>query len=205
MRFLTALAFAIVAALLASIGYVFSGRYDVAASSPQSVLAAWVLDETMEQSVREHAASIPVPPLQDRQQVHTGYEHYAAMCEMCHGAPGVEPSELARGLEPAPPLLHEDEESTEWNAADLFWITKHGIKMTGMPAWGATHSDEEIWAIVAFVQKLPELSAEEYAALRNMPLAPTAHHHEHGETHGSEGADTHADSPEHGEAHEHAH
>jgi mono/diheme cytochrome c family protein len=82
------------------------------------------------------------------------------MCEVCHGAPGINQSELSSGLNPlAPELSHAVE---DWSDEELFWITKYGIKMSGMPAWGNTHSDNEIWSIIAFVKQMPEMSDEEY-------------------------------------------
>jgi mono/diheme cytochrome c family protein len=184
----TVLACAAAVAFMAAV-YLFTGAYDVAASHPSSALTAWVMEETMEKSVRKHAASIEIPPLQGAAQLRTGYEHYKAMCEMCHGAPGVEATEIAKGLEPPAPLLYETDEDTEeeeepWTAAELFWITKHGIKMTGMPAWGPTHTDEEIWALVAFLEKLPHLTAQEYSTFASAAESVTEHRHEHAETHG---------------------
>ena len=85
------------------------------------------------------------------------------MCEECHGAPGVERSEMGKGLYPrGPKLLWAAKEDSP---SELFWITKNGIKMTGMPAFGPTHSDEEIWAIVAFVKKLPGIDSAFYDEL----------------------------------------
>ena len=86
----------------------------------------------------------------------------ARNCSECHGAPGVEPSGFSQGLIPPPPILSE--EVHEWDAAELFWITKHGVKMTGMPAFGHAHTDDEIWAMVAFLQHMPTISSEEYAS-----------------------------------------
>ena len=75
------------------------------------------------------------------------------------------------GMNPKPPLLWKmkDEDPRE-----QFWTIKHGIRMSGMPAWGKTHSDEEIWALVAFLQKLPRLTPEQYRA---MTAASSEHHH----------------------------
>jgi hypothetical protein len=50
------------------------------------------------------------------------------------------------------------------------WIIKHGVKLTGMPAWGLTHDDELLWDVVAFVRRLPKLTPEQYEALaKNAP------------------------------------
>jgi hypothetical protein len=96
--------------------------------------------------------------------INEGFVHYDSMCAMCHGAPGLTDSVLHKGLYPQPPELYEEDE--EWSASELFWITKNGIKMTGMPAYGPTHSDEEIWAIVAFLLRLPTLSGQDYEMLK---------------------------------------
>ena len=85
------------------------------------------------------------------------------MCSGCHGAPGEKPDELAEGLYPEPPELYKDVEEGE--AQESFWIIKNGIKMTSMPAYGPTHSDEKIWAITAFVtQQLPKMTPDQYKA-----------------------------------------
>ena len=82
------------------------------------------------------------------------------MCESCHGAPGKKETELAKGLNPPAPDLSES--GQEMSSEQLFWVTKNGIKMTGMPAWGRTHSDDILWSLVAAIKKLHEISPEEY-------------------------------------------
>jgi len=98
------------------------------------------------------------------------------MCVGCHGAPGVSPSVVGEGLNPEPPDLSEV--AAHMTPAEFFWITQNGIKMTGMPAFGPTHSDEELWGIVAIMQKLPELSAEDYKAMKeDSEKIPQEHNH----------------------------
>jgi len=105
-----------------------------------------------------------------------GFEHFDEMCTICHGAPGVEQSEIGKGLNPrAPDLSHA---ATKWAPHQLFWIVKHGIKMTGTPSFGTRHDDHEIWNIVAFLKSLPNISAEQYAKMK--PQAPSSDRdHEH--------------------------
>jgi mono/diheme cytochrome c family protein len=88
------------------------------------------------------------------------------MCVSCHGSPGLEETEVSVGLNPAAPYLVKVAKEIDPNK--LFWIIKNGIKMTGMPAWGKTHSDEKIWAIVAFVKKLPNMTVEEYQKMESL-------------------------------------
>src|SRR5688500_20399506 len=83
------------------------------------------------------------------------------MCVASHGAPGVERGILGKGINPEPPALAV--EAGEGSDSELFWIIKNGIKMAGMPAFGATHTDEQLWGILAFLRQLQDLSPQEYA------------------------------------------
>jgi mono/diheme cytochrome c family protein len=108
---------------------------------------------------------IAPPPLQGNELVDRGFPHFQATCRLCHGAPGVRPLEFTEGLYPRPPLFPSKDVQQDLSDAQLYWIVKHGLKMTGMPSFGVTHSDEDIWAIVAFVRRLPTLSPQEYQAM----------------------------------------
>ncbi|HYO16017.1 MAG TPA: cytochrome c [Thermoanaerobaculia bacterium] len=153
--------------VLAGLAFIYSGVYDVSASSPDAGLIQWALETTQERSVHraaeELAENAQVPNLDDPGLIRTGLVHYHAMCVTCHGAPGVPISEIGQGLSPYPPELAAEAEEEE--PAEVFWVVKNGIKMTGMPAFGVTHSDEEIWAITAFLKRMPKLSPQEYGAL----------------------------------------
>ena len=151
--------------MLAGIGggaFIYSGAYDIGADAPHTAAVFEILETLRDRSVEEHAAGIQVPPLDDPKLIATGAEHYAAMCTGCHLAPGLDDSEIRPGLYPQPPLLYRQKDE---NPAEQFWVIKHGIKLTAMPAWGPTHDDQAIWAMVAFLQKLPTLSAQQYAQM----------------------------------------
>ena len=158
---LTAVAILVLLAALA-LGVIYSGAYDVAATTPDEGIVGWALETAQERSVERRARAVQVPPLEGPELLATGLVHYHQMCVTCHGAPGVPASEIGAGRNPFPPEMAEEAE--ELGPAELFWVVKNGIKMTGMPAFGPTHTDEELWAIVAFVETLPEMSGEEYAA-----------------------------------------
>ncbi len=166
-------------------GFVFFGFVNVAASKPEIAPVEWLLSTTMKRSVAARARNLDAPDLADEARIREGLSQYAGMCVDCHGAPGVEPSGFIRGLNPPAPVLAE--EVDEWDAAELFWITKHGVKMTGMPAFGHAHSDEEIWAMVAFLQQMATMSAEEYAS--ELEEAGPHSHGPQGETHETDDAD----------------
>jgi len=146
-----------------SLAFAFSGFYDVGADHPESAFSRWLLTTTRDHSIDRQAAGITVPPLTDPKLVDEGFEHYHEMCTGCHLAPGMDSSEIHAGLDPQPPVLAEL--VPHRSPARLFWVIKHGVKMTGMPAWGSTHDDQMIWAMVAFLERLPTLSPAEYHAM----------------------------------------
>jgi len=151
--------------------FIYSGLYNVAATSPDPGFVQWIMSTTSDNSVRAHAKSVKVPDFSTEENAKEGFEHYHEMCVTCHGAPGVKPSEIGQGIYPPAPDLAES--ANEMSPAQLFWVIKNGIKMTAMPAFGPTHSDQKIWDIVAFVKRLPGMPAETYGAMvRNAGQKP---------------------------------
>ena len=150
------------------------GIYNIAADVPHLALTRQFVSYVRERSIAVRAASIVVPDLTSKQMIAEGASDYDAMCTVCHLAPGMAENEMRPGMNPKPPQLASVPASAPGRQ---FWIIKHGIKMTGMSAWGVTHSDQEIWNMVAFLQKLPALSAQQYHAL----TSASAGHHEHDE------------------------
>lgn len=141
-----------------------SGAVNVAASETDGRAMEWALSAIARRSVERHARTVAaMPPLDSADLVH-GLDHFHAMCVDCHGAPGFERSEAGEGLNPPAPDLVEVIEEGEWSDAELFWIIKNGIRMTGMPAFGPTHGDRDLWAIVAVTSELPSLDEDAYRA-----------------------------------------
>jgi cytochrome c553 len=75
-------------------------------------------------------------------------------------------------MTPAPPYLPWV--VGEWRERELFYIVKHGVKFTGMPAWPSQQRDDEVWAMVAFLRKLPQLSPDQYQQLAHGKAGNTA-------------------------------
>jgi mono/diheme cytochrome c family protein len=155
---------------------IYGGLYNVSADTPHTNIVTWILGTAMTKSVKAHATAI-VPPsdLGSERRVHDGFHLFDEMCVECHGAPGTKPGEVGMGLSPEPPDLTKV--VRRWNTPELFWIVNHGIKATGMPAFGRTHTDEQLWSLVAFVERLPDLTAEQYKALEH--AGGKSHDHEH--------------------------
>jgi mono/diheme cytochrome c family protein len=158
-----------------------TGWYDVGADKPHTAAVSAFLEWARERSVEARAAGGNVSVTDDAATLKMGAEHYAEMCVGCHLAPGPVDRELHEGLYPRPPdfTRHRVEPSS------AFWIIKHGLKMTGMPAWGKSHDDESIRALVAFVRKLPGMDEATYRRLTGneggqADQAPHGHEsHEH--------------------------
>jgi cytochrome c553 len=150
--------FAAGAALFASLGI-----YSVAASRGHWAITDWILEFGMRRSVATHSLAVDAPRLDDENLIRLGAAHFHGGCAHCHGAPGVPRNPLVRGMLPEPPDLSLV--SGRWRDRELFWIVKHGIKYTGMPAWPSLARDDEVWAVTAFLKKLPALDAAAYREL----------------------------------------
>jgi mono/diheme cytochrome c family protein len=174
----TVIASLLIAAVMLLLGagaVIYAGFYDVAATSPHWPATAWLLEVARFRSIKAQAAGIAMPRgLEDPAKVIIGVEHYAAHCAVCHGAPGVPKGDIAHGLYPPPPDLAKA--APLYSPGELFWILKHGIKMTGMPS-SSDHSDDELWATVGFLEKLPGMSEQDYAKLVMASIANGGHHH----------------------------
>lgn len=155
----------IAASVIAALVVIYSGMYSVAADQSHWRATRWLLETTRTQSIKARLDDVVIPAdLESQERVRRGAVGYVEMCQSCHLAPGVAPTPLHQGLSPEPPVLAEAH-SHNHGPEYLFWIIKHGIKMTGMPAWGETHGEDELWDLVAFVQKLPALKQDEYRSL----------------------------------------
>ena len=169
----------VILVLAAALAFIYSGLFNVAANTGDTGLLHWLLDTTREHSVERRMEAVKVPPLADPALIRAGFLHYRENCVTCHGAPGIEASEIGQGLNPYPPELATTSE--EKDPRELFWIVKNGIRMTGMPSFGVTHTDQEIWTIVAFLVKMPKMKPPEYQAMVQAAAAlGEEHHHEAG-------------------------
>ena len=140
--------------------FAWSGIYNVAASTGHFRITAMLLELGMRSSVRTHALGLEAPRLDDPALFERGLGHFQSGCAPCHGAPGVPASAVAQQMVPHPPDLSHA--VTTWTPERLFWIVKHGLKYTGMPAWPAVSRDDEVWAMVAFLKRLPAIGARDY-------------------------------------------
>jgi mono/diheme cytochrome c family protein len=173
MKFAAGFLTALVVIAIASLGIVFSGAYNVAATEPHTAFVRWLFSTTMHRSVEVRGTDVRAPQNFTEDQFKKGFSEFNEMCVGCHGAPGKEANEIGKGINPGAPNLADS--AKHWDSAHLFWIIKNGIKMTAMPAFAPTHSDDEIWTIIAFVRRLPELTPEQYQQLEKNTAEPGEH------------------------------
>ena len=148
-------------------GFIWAGFYNVGATQQHLQPVFSVLKVAMHRSVRLHARNIEPPSLEDEIMIRRGATCFHDKCAQCHGAPGVAQGDIGKSMQPLPgPLV----DATQYfHSRELYWITRHGIRLSGMPAWEFRLTDGEIWDVVAFLQRLPKLTPQAYAEMAQWP------------------------------------
>lgn len=140
------------------------GIYNIAASAGHPDWLHWFLNLGKTGSIEFHSRGITPPmDLQNIDRVRLGAAHFAGGCAECHGEPGRPTNPIYQRMLPVPPDL-----STRvplWDTHELYWIVRHGLQFTGMPAWSGGDRADELWSMVAFLLELPALDADAYQAL----------------------------------------
>lgn len=176
--------------VLAAVGagaFIWFGMFNVAADDPHWPATYRLMETVRGRSIHNRASGIEVPPLDDEALIRSGAGNYNSMCVGCHLSPGASDTELSLGLYPSPPTWSELGAVEPHQA---YWVIKHGIKMSGMPAWGKSMDDQYIWGMVALMQQFPHMTAAQYEALI---AASPGHDHGGGETNVRGGGMQHAD------------
>ncbi|QIQ85258.1 cytochrome c [Erythrobacter sp.] len=149
--------------LLLAIGLavILTGAYNVAATDRHNPAVGWALDTAMHNGVEARAGDVGPPPQFTPAMIEAGAGEYKEYCAHCHGGVGAGKAGWAAGMRPHPPALARV--ADQWSEREIFWMVKHGVKMSGMPAFGPPHDDRTLWNIAAFVKAMPGMTAEQYA------------------------------------------
>ena len=140
-----------------------SGIVPLKASSGHWGITEAFLQFAKRRSIATHSLMVKAPPLDDERLVRLGGGHYGFACEPCHGSPVVQQPRIAAAMLPQPPDLRKVMHI--YDAEELFSIVYHGLKFTGMPAWPSLQRHDEVWPVVAFIQKLPGMDQDTYERL----------------------------------------
>ncbi|HTR01804.1 MAG TPA: cytochrome c [Thermoanaerobaculia bacterium] len=165
MKYFAGIVLGVILIVAGAAAFVGAGLFNPAASVPPSGLETRVARFALDRSVARRASRAANPLPANAEVLEEGRRHYKEMCVTCHGAPGVDASEAGEGLNPPATDLTLGRVQQR-SDGELFWIVQNGIRMTGMPAFGPTHKDRQIWAIVAFVRHLPAMTPEETKAMK---------------------------------------
>jgi mono/diheme cytochrome c family protein len=167
-RFATVVATAVALLVLSvatGIAFIYSGIYNVSASSKDNPALAWMLHRTYEASLHRHGGKdLPPADLMSLENIRAGARMYDSTCALCHGAPDRPLSAVGQGIEPSAPALLAA--SRRNNPTLMFWVIKHGVNMTAMPSFGKTQSDATIWQLAAFLHDGRGITKDRYDALK---------------------------------------
>jgi mono/diheme cytochrome c family protein len=142
--------------------FVTSGVYNIGADDHHTKPVFAIIEALRERSIAARSHNLIAPNLEDGARIKQGARYYAAHCPVCHLAPGMDGSDVRRGMYPHPPNLVQEGVA---DPREAFWIVKHGIKMSAMPTWSKTLDDDDIWALVAFLRKVPDMTPDSYRQL----------------------------------------
>jgi thiosulfate dehydrogenase len=150
--------FGFVAALIVlpigCMAYFALGLLKIRADAKPSALETTVLRAAVRASIRRSAAGVPNPPAASDDDIVAGGKLYVLGCQGCHGDLGGAYQE-DNDLYPAPPQLPHAR--TQYSEPELYWIVKHGVRMTGMSAYGPFYSEKELWSLAAFLRRIDKL------------------------------------------------
>jgi mono/diheme cytochrome c family protein len=164
----------VVATLLAMVAGVYAvahlGLYPIGADNPPGGLERALASRALDVYAAKHQPAGGNPTAITAANLTEGAKEYEEHCAFCHGGAKSKISPMRDKFNPPAPQLvnripHDDE-------AWLFWITKHGVRMTGMPAWDGVMSDEEMWKVVAFIKQSGQLPPETQAAWQQLASTP---------------------------------
>ncbi|MBM9603678.1 c-type cytochrome [Desulfopila inferna] len=162
MKFIFSLIFTVILLAAAALVFAWTGVYNIAATKPHTGVISYYIEMLRDRSIAKRSEDVRVPDLGDARIRSAAFSHYHGMCRLCHGAPGYQAEEFAEDLYPAPPDMISGHIQEERSPSEIYWIVNHGIKMTGMPAFGRTHSDSELYGVAALALEIPQISSEEY-------------------------------------------
>ena len=135
-----------------------SGALPVATKGPPLPFEGWVTRQVLNAAQRDHTNAEPSISA-DEINLIAGAKTYLTNCAVCHGTPEQKATAIAKGLFPQPPQFFEKDEGVSDDAVGkIFWFIKNGVRLTGMPGFVDTLSENEIWQLSLFLKNGEQLS-----------------------------------------------
>jgi thiosulfate dehydrogenase len=161
-------------ALIGAFFLVRSGLIPANADAKPGRLETWIASTSLDATLDREAPKGANPVALTEQNLLDGVDLFAQNCAVCHGSAkgAASLSPIAKGLYPKAPQLATDgvEDDPE---GESFWKIKHGIRLTGMPAFGESLSDRQIWTLALFLKhmdKLPPAVQQAWQQVQNWPV-----------------------------------
>jgi mono/diheme cytochrome c family protein len=192
-KFLLGVVFGVLLVVAGVAAVVYTGSFNTSAEVPPSKMEQAFATLALNKSVARRAPNRKNPLPASPENLRGGLAHFRENCLVCHGAPGVDPGEIGQGLNPGAPDLTLTRVQAR-SDGQLFWIVDEGIRMTGMPAFGPTRKENEIWQIVAFLRHLPEITDAEKGELQ-LETELEEHHYQEPPPEGETPKPTHTHPP----------
>ncbi len=140
-----------------------TGMLPANADARPGAFEKWAARTSLHATIRRQAPTGPVPISVDDASLEAGIDVYTMNCAACHGGPDGLPSGIAKGLYQRPPQFAKDGVEDDPEGV-TYWKVKHGIRFTGMPSFGLTLSDEQIWQVTVLLKHLDGLPPKAKAA-----------------------------------------
>lgn len=171
-KFLAGVVVTIIAGVIGAYAFVSFGCMPANADSKPPIIEKWMARTSLHASIQREAPKGPVPIALNDANLTAGVKLYAMNCAVCHGASDGKASNIAMGLYQHAPQLAEDGVEDDPEGV-IYWKVKHGIRLTGMPAFSGTLTDEQVWQTVLFLKHMDSLPAGVNKVWKAVPSAKT--------------------------------
>ncbi len=160
--FILGVIFTIVVGLGCVYLFLYMGKLPMGADNPPGNIEKSMANMAVDSHVEHNADKQENPTQINSANLIEGAHEYEDHCAFCHGGAQALVSPMSSKFNPpVPQIINRPPHDPD---ANLFWITKHGIRLTGMPSWSGILTDDEIWKIVAFVKRSKSLPPDVDAA-----------------------------------------
>jgi mono/diheme cytochrome c family protein len=143
--------------------YFASGIADARSDVNPPVWETAILKLAVRAAVKRSAANLSAPSSATEDSILAGGKLYVMGCMGCHGEPGKPFAEDHANYPPAPQLPHI---GTQYSEPEVYWIIKHGIRMTAMSAYGPFYKEEQLWSLAAFIRRINKLTPAEIQSIQ---------------------------------------
>ena len=148
---------------LALLAYLALGMGNTPADVRPPAWETAIMKPAVHAAVKRNVANLSAPSAATEEFIIAGGKLYVMGCMGCHGEPGKPFAEDHANYPPVPQLPHV---GTQYSEPEIYWIVKHGIRMTAMSAYGPFYSEEQFWSLAAFIRRIDKLTAAEIQSIQ---------------------------------------